>query len=107
MKKFDISQFYEYTSRYSITETTMVTPIVMGLLKLPSFEGLATLRFIWCGGAPLDAGLQNRLISILHPDAIVSQVWGMTEMGWITTFRYPERDDTGSVGRLLPNMEGK
>ena len=51
--------------------------------------------------------LQNRLMSILHPEAIVAQVWGMTEMGLVTTFHYPEKDDTGSVGKPLPNMEAK
>lgn len=107
MKKFDVNEFSEYISRYSITETTMVTPIIMALLDWPPLGGLPTLRLIWYGGSRLHAQLQKRLMSILHPLAIVAQTWGMTEMGWITTFQCPERDHSGSVGRLLPRMEAK
>lgn len=31
----------------------------------------------------------------------------MTEVFWITGFKYPEKDDTGSAGRLLPNVEAR
>ena len=31
----------------------------------------------------------------------------MTEGGWISTLKWPERDDSGSVGKLLPNVEAK
>ncbi|KUI57336.1 4-coumarate--CoA ligase-like 1 [Cytospora mali] len=35
------------------------------------------------------------------------EVWGLTEMGWITAFHYPEKDESGSVGRLLPGNEAR
>lgn len=109
MKRFDLGQFVECFNRYGITETTIVTPIVMAILALPQDQRvrLASLRYAWCGGAPLDGSIQNQFNESLHPDAIVSQVWGLSEIGWITTFHYPEKDQLGSVGRLLPNMEAK
>ena len=87
----------------------MANPIVLSLVAAPEREQqrLSSLRFAWVAGAPLEAKLQNRLVAILHEDAMVCQVWGMTEIGWITTLQYPERDDTGSAGRLLPNTEAR
>ncbi|KAL6720094.1 hypothetical protein ACLMJK_002015 [Lecanora helva] len=106
MKRYDQSQFLEYTKRYQITETLIVTPIVQGLLTLPQskLESLDSLRFVGAAGAPLDRAHQHELNQRLHPDAIFSQIWGLTEYGWITTFKYPEKD-AGSVGRLMPNTE--
>ena len=43
----------------------------------------------------------------LHPDAVFSQVWGMTEIGAVTLFKYPEKDFSASVGRALPGCEIK
>jgi 4-coumarate--CoA ligase len=109
MRRYQPESFVAYLHQYQITEVALVNPIVMNLLRLPAFkrELLLSLRFAWVAGAPLDASTQNQLSSILHEDAIVCQVWGMTEIGWITTLRYPERDRTGSVGRLLPNVEAR
>lgn len=109
MKRFDLNKYIDYTRQYRITETAMVPPIVISLLGSPLIRHghLSSLRYIWCAGAPLDASIQRQLIDALNPSAKVSQVWGMSEIGWITSFLYPEGDDTGSVGRLLPNMEAK
>ena len=109
MKRWDISRFIEYAERYQITETAVVTPIVLALLGLPVPEHrkLWSLRNLLAAGAPLGREEQNALRKLCHPDARFTQVWGLTEIGWITMFHYPEPDDTGSVGRLLPNMEAK
>ncbi|RDL34790.1 uncharacterized protein BP5553_07918 [Venustampulla echinocandica] len=109
MKRYQPAKYTEFISRYKISETTMVNPIIFNLLALPESEraALDSLRFVWCGGVALDAVVQNKLSGILNPDAIVAQVYGMTEIGWIVTMHFPEKDDTGSVGRLLPSMEAK
>lgn len=109
MKRYHPDQFVEFIEKYKITETTMVNPIIFNLLALPASKQLAlqSLRFIWCGGVALPASVQNNLSNVLHKNAIVAQVWGMTEYGWITTLQYPERDNTGAVGRLLPNTEAR
>lgn len=58
-------------------------------------------------GAPLSEFVQNAALRMLSPTARICQVYGMTEGGWMTTFLYPERDSTGSVGRLLGEYEAK
>lgn len=65
------------------------------------------MRYILCAGAPITAALQSRLYALLRPDAVVAQVWGATELGWVTMFGPGEKDESGSVGRLLPGMELK
>lgn len=64
---------------------------------------LASLRRLWCGGAPLDITCQRRAEAAIHAETRIVQVWGMTECGWIITFLDDgERDLTGAVGRSLP-----
>jgi acyl-coenzyme A synthetase/AMP-(fatty) acid ligase len=109
MRRFNLDKFLEYIKVLSITETTMANPIILSILASEKsiVEDVSSLRYVWTAGAPLAASTQNTLSDLLNKDAIVSQVWGLTEIGWITTFHYPEKDRTGSVGRLLPGVEAK
>ena len=109
MRRYHPESYVALLDRYQITETALVNPILMNLLKLPECKQklLSSLRLAWIAGAPLEASLQNQLSEILHEDAMLCQVWGMTEVGWITTLHYPEKDNTGSVGRLLPHVEAR
>ena len=50
---------------------------------------------------------QQEFYKHLSPDAVFSQVWGMTEIGAVTLFKYPEKDFSASVGRILPGCEIK
>ena len=51
---------------------------------------------------------QARLQSLLPKNCPLTQVWGMTESSCIATrFRFPEEDVTGSIGRLIPNIDMK
>lgn len=109
MKRFKLEAYIDNIARHRITETAVVTPIVLALLGLPNGEkkALRSLRMLWAGGAPLSATEQNALKSLCNPEALFSQVWGMTEIGWITTIHHPEEDETGSVGRLLPGNQAR
>jgi acyl-CoA synthetase (AMP-forming)/AMP-acid ligase II len=109
MRLFEMQPFLDAISRFNITEVPVVTPILTSILSSP-FKNkplLRSLRYIHCGGAPLDPKIQLRMYDILPPGAIVGQVWGLTELGWTTQFQWPERDDTGSVGRQGPSQEIK
>ena len=53
----------------------------------------------------MSASMQNEAVRMFYPYARIVQVYGMTEAGWITTFKFPELDESGSVGRLLPSYE--
>lgn len=109
MRRMDLVKFLEYLRILKITETAIVPPIVTSILKShPSaYRSLRTLRTVWCAGAPLARGPSNAFFRLLSPTARLLQVWGMTEAGWITTFLWPERDFSGSVGRVLPGMEAR
>ena len=94
--------------RYSINEIMLVPPMICQFTTTTtSEEWLRNIRFVFCGGAPLDSGTIRKLYRLLAPDACLAQVYGMTEAGWITTLKWPERDESGSVGKLLPNVEAR
>ena len=93
---------------FGINELMVVPPIIVSLVTMTGSRSfLKHVRFVWCGGAPLDGAIMKRMYRLLAEDACIAQVYGMTEAGWISTLKWPERDDSGSVGRLLPNVEAK
>lgn len=109
LPRFHLQSFSKAVKSFAITDTAVVPPIVTSLLHLPNDELhlLESLRYILCAGAPISAPLQSQLYEILSPDAVIAQVWGMTELGWTTMFTWSEKDTSGSVGRLLPGVELK
>ena len=109
MRRFHLQKYVLAIHEFQITETPMVPRIMTVILKEPRLPKklLQSLRLVWCAGAPLDQRFQDQMYRLLVPSARVLQVWGMTEAGCITAFPWPERDHTGSVGRLLLGMEAK
>jgi len=88
----------------------MVPPVCIGITISPLSKkySLKSIRSAACGAAPLDKGPQARLKALLSLDAPFTQVWGMTETSCVATmFYYPEHDVTGSVGRMMPNLDCK
>jgi 4-coumarate--CoA ligase len=108
MRRFRLGEFARYVERHKITETAVVPPMISSLVgsEIPSTM-LQSLRMIRCAGSSLYDSTRDAMYRRLHADAIVSQVWGMTELGWISSFEWPEKDTSGSVGRLLPLMEAR
>ena len=110
MRRFDLEGFLQNIERYQVTDIGMVPPIVVAVIMSPltkKYE-LKSVRAVQCGAAPLGKDAQRRLESLLGGGAPCTQVWGMTETTCIATkFTYPERDDTGSVGRPLANLDVK
>lgn len=111
MRRFDLQVFLQTIEKYRVTEMAMVPPIVLAVVKSPFTRTrpfLKSVRFASCGAAPLDKDLQARLLQLMSDNASFTQVWGMTEVSCIATmFPHNEPDDTGSVGRLIPNLELK
>jgi acyl-CoA synthetase (AMP-forming)/AMP-acid ligase II len=110
MRRFDLEEYLTTVEKYDITDLAMVPPIVIAILMSPLSQKkpfLRKVRLAACGAAPLDKDVQARFRSLMG-DSPFNQVWGMTETSCVATmFRYPEHDDTGSVGRLIPNLEAK
>lgn len=108
MPRFSMPQFISAVERFGITEVLLVPPMIVEFVTSTSPKTfLKYIRFVWCGGAPLDAAIVKKMYRLLASDACIAQVYGMTEAGWISTLKWPERDESGSVGRLLPNVEAK
>lgn len=111
MRRFDLEEYLNTVEKYNVTDLAMVPPIVIAILMSPLCQQrpfLKKVRLAACGAAPLDKGIQARFRSLMGDGSPFTQVWGMTETSCVATmFPYPEHDDTGSVGRLIPNLEAK
>lgn len=111
LRRFELEPYLVTIQRFQITELFLVPPLVIALLMSPTTKNysLHSVRLISCGAAPLKRELQNKLKNdFCHPDAVFNQVWGMTETSCIATLLPPsESDDTGSVGRPVPNLDIK
>ncbi|OQV09713.1 hypothetical protein CLAIMM_13805 [Cladophialophora immunda] len=110
LRRFEVEVFLGTIGKFQITDLTLVPPVAVTIIKHPHVQkySLQSLRVVIVGAAPLGRDNQMALQRILGDEARVTQVWGMTEATCIaTTFRYPESDDTGSVGRMLPNLDAK
>lgn len=106
LPRFDVDDFVKAVDTHHITDTTVVPPIITALLRLPRDDtSLKSLRYVLCAGASISAGVQSKLYGYIHPAAVIGQVWGATELGWVTMFGPGEKDESGSVGRLLPGVE--
>ncbi|KAL5409043.1 hypothetical protein PMIN03_006205 [Paraphaeosphaeria minitans] len=101
--RYDETKFVGSIERYHITETWLPPPPILSIAKSPlaTKNVLQTIRQIWHGGAPLSSASQKPLQSLLHPEARISPVWGMTEVGWITTVPWPSRRSDDTVGKPL------
>lgn len=111
MRRFDLEQYLTNIEKFNVTELLMVPPLVIAIIMSPLSQKRQFLKGTKtgvCGAAPLDKYAQARFRSLMEKGAPFTQVWGMTETSCIATmFPYPGHDDTGSVGRLIPNLEAK
>ena len=110
MRRFDAT-FARKVRMFGVTETFTVPAILLRITELAEEDALErlhlqSLRTVFCAAAPLTSHLRGSFLKLLDDrSARVVQGWGMTEAGWVTKFFYPEHDDTGSVGRMLPGYE--
>jgi acyl-CoA synthetase (AMP-forming)/AMP-acid ligase II len=111
MRRFNLEQYLRTIQDHQITELTLVPPLVIALIMSPITKkySMKSIRSIACGAAPLSKEAQNKLKNDhCAPDCVFNQIWGMTETSCVATmFPYTESDDTGSVGRPIPNLDIK
>ncbi|KAL5380277.1 hypothetical protein DPSP01_007852 [Paraphaeosphaeria sporulosa] len=103
LRRYDETEFINSIERHEITETWLPPPPILSIAKsqLATKTALQSIRQIWHGGAPLSHNDQLPLQASLHPEARISPVWGMTEVGWITTVTWPSKRSDDSVGKPL------
>lgn len=108
LPRFEPATFTRAIETFQITDAAIVPPILTALLNLPDGNSsLKSLRYVLCAGAPITSDIQTKLYRLLNADAVIAQVWGTTEVGWITMFGPSEKNESGSVGRLLPGVQLK
>ncbi|KAF9891853.1 hypothetical protein FE257_003338 [Aspergillus nanangensis] len=111
MRRFDLPLFLKTAEQYQITDLAVVPPIVIAILMTPLTHTRPWLKSVTAasvGAAPLDKDAQAKFRALLAEGAPCTQVWGMTETSCVATmFPFPEKDETGSIGRLIPNVEAK
>jgi len=95
--------------KFDITDLPVVPPIIADFNKLSDSDKylLESLQYVICAGAPMAPAVQSRLYNLLGPNAVIAQCLGTTETGWLTLFNPREKDTSGSVGRLMPNVQLK
>lgn len=107
--RFKIDEYLNAIHRFKVTDTIMSPPMVFAINRssLPVQQMLQSIRYIACGGERLTPEPQQEFYKHLLPNAVFSQIWGMTEIGAVTLFKYPEKDLSAGVGRMLPGCELK
>jgi acyl-CoA synthetase (AMP-forming)/AMP-acid ligase II len=111
IRRFELESFLRTIQTYRINELSLVPPLVIALIMSPVTKkySMKSVRLISCGAAPLSKEAQNKLKKDHCVEGCVfNQAWGMTETSCVgTMFPYTESDDTGSVGRPIPNLDIK
>ena len=110
MRRFDLEIFLQSISHFKITDISVNPPVVLMALASPLLRQYDLTSVKWCksGTAALGKVHQYEFEKHLASDAAFNQVWGMTETTCVaSTFRPPENDTTGSIGRFIPNLDLK
>lgn len=108
-KRFQLEDYLRNLCKYQITETYMPPPMMVAVInaKAEAQNLMQSVRHIGTGAAPISADTINQMRAVLAPGATVSCMWGMTELGIVSSFRYGEHDNTGSVGKLMRGVEAR
>jgi long-subunit acyl-CoA synthetase (AMP-forming) len=110
MRRFELEPVLASFEKFNLNEAGFVPPIIIAIIMSPLNRkySLKSIKYVGCGAAPLSRESQARFKELLAPEAVVLQVWGMTETSCIATqFYHPEDDYTGSVGRPMPGCDVK
>lgn len=103
MRRYEQSEFIRAIEKYRISETWLAPPPIIAIPKsnLACKSALQSLRQIWFGGGAVKFENQLLLYKLLHPEARINAVWGMTEVGWVTSVQWPKKQINDSVGSQL------
>ena len=108
MRTFVYEDFLRTIQTYKITELHVAPPILVLMNKhplTPKYD-ISSVAKIGSGAAPLSRSLQNDCREKFNTN--IGQGWGMTELT-CAGCSVPSglKDETGSIGCLLPNAEAK
>ncbi|TKA70547.1 hypothetical protein B0A49_07628 [Cryomyces minteri] len=110
MRRFDVEKYLQYFERYKVTDAYTVPPMAIAIMNSPFSKvySMKSAKMGIVGAAPLRKEPVARFRALLGEGKPYTQVYGMTEASCcVTMLPYPEHDETGSVGRFLPNLDAK
>ncbi|KAK5019859.1 hypothetical protein LTR16_000234 [Cryomyces antarcticus] len=110
MRRFDVEKYLEYCERYKVTDAYTVPPMAIAIMNSPfsKLYSMKSAKMGTVGAAPLRKEPVARFRALLGEGKPFTQIYGMTEASCcVTMLPYPEHDETGSVGRFLPNLDAK
>jgi 4-coumarate--CoA ligase len=112
MRKYSWQPMIENVKKFQITALYTVPSIFLRISKAKEVtDHFSTVEAAVTGAAPMDGELQvkasSRLGSKTGEEATaIGQTWGLSETtGAVTAMPRNEKDDTGCIGRILPNVE--
>ena len=109
MGRFDMEEFLNLMSDHRVTILYTVPPVILGLTQYPAAKDydLSSIRYGFCGAAPLSGELQQRVSDILGFPVL--QGYGLTETSPYCNSDYlePHLTRPGSIGPAGPDMEEK
>ncbi|CUA68067.1 hypothetical protein RSOLAG22IIIB_07742 [Rhizoctonia solani] len=111
---FNPETFCSSIQKFKITCALVVPPVLVVLASHPAVDkyDFSSLRFLFCGAAPLRAELIASVQSRLRgrgAEVLVPQGCGLTEMSptVLLTPLHRATEKIGSAGELLPNLEAR
>jgi fatty-acyl-CoA synthase len=95
--------FFELVERHRITTWGAVTPLLAMINAAPEFAtaDLGSLRWIVCGGAPLEEAVRKRYAD---RDIAIHRAYGLTEAGGMAALMPPELTETTSRASGRPML---
>ncbi|ELQ38951.1 4-coumarate-CoA ligase 2 [Pyricularia oryzae Y34] len=109
LPKFEIKSYLDAIQTFRIQRLLVVPPIIVAMLhrrELCAQYDLSSVRFVFCGAAPLGQETVVRLARE-YPAWTVGQAYGMTEAAVIVTNTSEHDVLNGSSGSLLPGTRAK
>jgi acyl-CoA synthetase (AMP-forming)/AMP-acid ligase II len=114
MKRFALREYLEYHREFKVTNLIIVPPMVVAIVNAAAEnerwvrDCLKSVVAAVAGAAPLDTETQAKMQALLPKGSVMTQLWAMTETTCKASyFYYPEPNDTGAVGRFMPNLDVK
>ncbi|EDO27449.1 predicted protein [Nematostella vectensis] len=111
LQGFEPEQLLKTIEKYKVNDFPMVPPLALFLAKHPLVDkyDLSSLESMISAAAPVGKGILRTMAERIPSLKIVRQGYGLTEAtaGAIVNPIDPTKCKDGSVGVLLPNLEGK
>jgi long-chain acyl-CoA synthetase len=102
-RRFDAVEWLALVREHSV-EAGALVPSMLQLLLAHDLDGLDSLRYLTCGGAPLAPAVVHEFQRRV-PSVVVCDGYGCTEVTSTATMNPPDAPRVGTVGLPIPGVE--